>query len=214
MPFGTNLLFRTAKVPDALIGIEVCEDLWAPIPPSTHLALSGATIILNLSASDALIGKHAYREDLVRQQSARLNVAYVYASCGMGESTTDVVFDADLAVAEKGKMLAQSTPFAETEPVLICDIDIESLVHDRMTQTSFGDAALDENDVNIIDFNAQDAHNWIRSVDSAPFVPADTEARIAHCEEIFNIQTIGLVTRLKKIGYGRSKEENSIRIKS
>ena len=200
VPFGTNLLFRTAKVPDALIGIEVCEDLWAPIPPSTHLALSGATIILNLSASDALIGKHAYREDLVRQQSARLNAAYVYASCGMGESTTDVVFDADLAVAEKGKMLAQSTPFAETEPVLICDIDIESLVHDRMTQTSFGDAALDENDVNIIDFNAQDAHNWIRSVDSAPFVPADTEARIAHCEEIFNIQTIGLVTRLKKIG--------------
>ncbi len=200
VPLGTNLLFRVAFLPDAVIGIEICEDLWAPIPPSTHLALSGATVILNLSASNALIGKHAYREELVRQQSARLNAAYVYASCGMGESTTDVVFDADIAIAEKGKILEQSNPFSEKEPVLICDIDIESLMHDRMTQTSFSDAKAAAHDVHIIDFNAQNAENWIRPVDPAPFVPEDTEERIAHCEEIFKIQTMGLVTRLKKIG--------------
>ena len=200
VPMGTDLLFRAKAMPDALIGIEICEDLWAPIPPSTHLALGGATVILNLSASDALIGKHAYREELVSQQSARLNAAYVYASCGMGESTTDVVFDADLAVAEKGKILAQSEPFAEKEPVLICDIDIETLMHDRMTQTSFGDAMSTAQACRVIDFNAQNADNWIRPVDPAPFVPADEKARVAHCEDIFNIQTMGLVTRLKKIG--------------
>lgn len=200
VPFGTRLLFRAKAMPEAVIGIEVCEDLWAPVPPSTELALGGATVILNLSASDALIGKHAYREDLVRQQSARLNAAYVYASCGMGESTTDVVFDADLAVAEKGKLLAQSEPFSEDEPLLVCDIDIESLIHDRMTQTSFGDAMSTAPACRVIDFNAQDADNWIRPVDPAPFVPADEKARVAHCEEIFNIQTMGLVTRLKKIG--------------
>lgn len=192
------------------IGIEICEDLWAPIPPSTRLAMAGAEVIFNLSASDDVIGKYDYLRSLVTQQSSRCLCGYVYASAGFGESSTDLVFDGKGLVAENGHMIAEKQRWTTDEPLVIADIDIEALRHDRLHYTTFGDCASRELDglkVNRIGIlsptvSVDEDCNFIprfRPVNPYPFLPADDEHGAARCEEILNIQTAGLARRLSFI---------------
>src|SRR5262245_53035571 len=142
VPFGTGRLFAAADVEGLAVGVEICEDLWVPIPPSSDQALAGATVLVNLSASNEVIGKAAYRRQLVVNQSGRCMAAYVYASCGVWESTTDVVFGGHCLIAENGTLLAESHRFQREETLLVHDIDLERLKVDRLRTNSFGDAHL------------------------------------------------------------------------
>lgn len=202
VPVGTDLLFRHEGWEDVLVGIEICEDLWAPVPPSCRQAVEGATIIVNPSASNEVIGKSAYRAALVRQQSARLNAGYLYCSCGYGESTTDLVFGGDALICERGSELARSRRFRTEGQLVVADLDMEAIVHDRQLQTSFGDSADILGDGGFMEcfFNAQDAQDCLREVNPQPFVPADISRRNERCEEIFNIQTMALGSRVAHIG--------------
>lgn len=202
VPVGVDLLFRHADFEGVAVAVEICEDLWAPIPPSSYSAIAGATIILNPSASNEVIGKSEYRKALVRQQSARLNAGYLYCSSGYGESTTDVVFGGDALICEKGTLLSKSKRFALESQLILADIDIEAIVRDRQIQTSFGDSAalLEGHDVIECTFTACDAPSVMRYVNPHPFVPADEERRKERCEEIFNIQTMALGSRVAHIG--------------
>ncbi|NLO98430.1 MAG: NAD(+) synthase [Peptococcaceae bacterium] len=203
VPFGENLLFRDSVGPLCL-GLELCEDLWTPIPPSSLHTLHGANLILNLSASNELVGKMEYRESLVRQQSARCVTAYVYASAGPSESTTDMVFGGHLLVAENGQMLAEKQ-FQEPE-LIYADVDIQMLMHERhktnnLINTRFIDPTYRTIFFNLNStFSAQHPIRLQRSIKPYPFVPDKKEDRDKRCREIFTIQTMGLVQRLKKIG--------------
>ncbi len=197
VPFGANLLFRSG---DANFAIELCEDLWAPIPPSCVHALAGADIIVNLSASNELTGKNAYLKNLIRQQSARCIAGYVYASAGFGESSTDLVFAGNAIVAENGSILAENSRFSLMEQLTISEIDIESLRHDRRNKSAFSRnlAALPEHQ--FIDFEMpQVPLSLTRVVDATPFIPKNDDMA-ATCDEILNIQTHGLATRLATTG--------------
>ena len=199
-PIGTDFLFCDTDNRDIKIGVEICEDMWAPMPPSGRLAAGGATVIVNPSSSNELIAKSEYREELVRQQSARCNAAYLYASCGIGESTTDLVFGGDGYIYEKGACLAKTERFVDGAQIVFADVDIEGLAHDRRTQTSFADEGsagepLGQIPCRLADFDALD-----RTIDPAPFVPSDLAARRRRCEEIFAIQSVGLMSRLRHIG--------------
>lgn len=202
VPVGADLLFKNRYVKEAVVGIEICEDLWAPMPPSSALAVSGATILLNPSASNDLTAKAAYRKQLIENQSARCNAAYLYASAGFGESTTDVVFGGDALIAEKGTTLYEAERFQTEEQLLTADIDLDALVHDRQVQTSFGEMQKYTAPCRVIDFEAVDAQGTElrHPVDPSPFVPSDQSQQAARCEEIFNIQTMALGSRVRHIG--------------
>ncbi|MDR3297737.1 MAG: NAD(+) synthase [Prevotellaceae bacterium] len=192
IPFGVDLLFSDG---DFTFGIEICEDLWMPIPPSSQQALHGAEIILNPSASNELVGKHAYRMQLIGQQSARCNAGYVYASAGRGESTTDVVFTGNAVVAENGKILAQSERFAATPQLVVADVDVERLRADRMRNSNF--APLDAQRYRVISLlrMACEANVGLRRiVPKHPFVPP-IELHDESCREILSIQIGGLAKR-------------------
>ena len=190
---GEPLLFRCGSMPDFTFGVEICEDLWVANPPSTRLAQDGATVIVNLSASDEIIGKASYRRDLVRQQSARLLCAYVYADAGFGESTQDLVFAGHDLIAENGALIAESRLF--DRGVICADIDVQRLVHERRRMNTFTTeqnpmvAALD------IRPGANDLAN--RTFPRTPFVPANKALRDERCEEILTLQATGLATRLR-----------------
>jgi NAD+ synthase (glutamine-hydrolysing) len=197
-PLGNNLLFTSHEVS---VGVELCEDLWAPIPPSSLLAVQGADIIVNLSASNELIGKNDYLKSLIKQQSARCMAGYVYASSGYGESTTDLVFAGKGFIAENGVLLGESERFAMSEKLVVNDIDIDYLRHDRMVSSSFtpvaATLAYDRRPVHIpFDLPENKTTAVLRVIDPAPFVPASGASRSERCEEIFHIQTNGLAKRL------------------
>src|SRR5262249_10327845 len=137
VPFGTDLLFQAGDVEGLRIGAEICEDLWMPVPPSSNQALNGATVLLNLSASNEVIGKAAYRRQLVASQSGRCIAAYMYASCGVWESTTDVVFGGHCLIAENGTLLAESSRFQREETLLTMEVDIHRLRSERVRTNSF-----------------------------------------------------------------------------
>ncbi len=185
------------------VGIEICEDLWAPVPPSCNLAMAGAQVIVNLSASDDLIGKYAYLRSLIEQQSARCLCGYVYAGAGYGESSTDLVFDGKAFIAENGKMLASNKRWQSGEQMVIADIDIEALDRDRLHLGTFQDCAQRNNvnqDILVIDttnaFQAEPPVDLLRSISPLPFVPQGTNAMAERCDEIINIQVAGLAKRL------------------
>ena len=181
------------------IGVELCEDLWTPAPPSGELALAGANVIVNLSASDALVGKRDYRRNLVMNQSARCMAAYVYASAGVHESTTDMVFSGHLMIAENGSMLAESKPFSRETEIVYADVDVERLNMQRLSEGSFQDfdsRATIARAATLEGLRACDALQY-RFVSPTPFVPGSTETRDASCTEIFNIQCAGLAKRLE-----------------
>ena len=181
------------------IGVELCEDLWTPAPPSGELALAGANVIVNLSASDALVGKRDYRRNLVMNQSARCMAAYVYASAGVHESTTDMVFSGHLMIAENGSMLAESKPFSRETEIVYADVDVERLNMQRLSEGSFQDfdsRATIARAATLEGLRACDALQY-RFVSPTPFVPGSTETRDVSCTEIFNIQCAGLAKRLE-----------------
>ena len=194
VPFGTNLLFQCGTQPALTLAVEICEDLWAPLPPSTRHAMAGATLICNLSASDETIGKAEYRRALVTGQSARLLCGYVYADAGEGESTTDMVFAGHNMVAENGALLAETAPFCGG--MALTDIDVERLAGERLKNTSF--PAEDSANYEVIPFALpQNVSPLTRIVSSAPFVPADAEQRARRCDAILAMQASGLKKRLE-----------------
>ena len=191
-----GMIFRT---PFGNFGVEICEDLWMPIPPSSQLAMQGAELIFNLSASNELVGKHAYRKSLVTQQSGRCHAAYIYASVGVGESTTDVVFSGACLIAENGALLVESDRFSLENGMIIADIDVEALRHDRLQNSNFEAMALDnatEVDGRIDAISSSGMH---RAFNPHPFIPSSSE-REERLSEVFNIQTHGLAKRLAHTG--------------
>ena len=187
-------------------GIEICEDVWAPVPPSNHLALAGADIIFNLSASDELIGKHDYLKSLLAQQSARTMSAYVYSSCGFGESTQDVVYGGNAIIYENGRLMAEGERFSFAPQMTIADIDVEMLRSERRRNTTFVNAQRGEKSDKVFQVpqppkgGVEDGELSIdeclyRTIDPHPFIPK-SENMQRSCEEIFNIQVAGLAKRL------------------
>ena len=193
-PMGTNLLFSCETMPELVIGIEICEDLWAPNPPSIKQALSGAVLTVNLSASDESAGKDWYRRSLVKGQSARLLGAYIYAGAGIGESTQDVVYSGHNMIAENGVLLAESKKF---ENGMICtEIDLLKLLAERRRNTTF-ETLNEVDEENRIEFSLEMEHTKLtRTVNPTPFVPDEKQERDRRCEEILTIQSMGLRKRL------------------
>lgn len=197
-------LFRTAD--GVLFGIEICEDVWAPAPPSNKLALAGADIVFNLSASDELIGKHDYLKSLLSQQSARTMTGYVYSSCGFGESTQDVVYGGNAMIYENGKLLVEAARFSLEPQIMMTQIDVEKLRSERRGNSTYVNAQrnvkfslLDKQfGIRIIDAFPKEMEREFkleRTVSPHPFIPAMEDMEVS-CEEIFNIQVMGLVKRL------------------
>lgn len=191
-------LFRTCD--GAMFGVEICEDVWAPVPPSCNLALSGADIIFNLSASDELIGKHDYLKGLLAQQSARMISGYVYSGCGFGESTQDVVYGGNAIAYENGQLLAESERFALDSQLIITQIDVEKIRNERCTNSTYINAQRghDSRIVNAHTVMPRD-FELIRDVDPHPFIPK-TDDMEKSCDEIFSIQVAGLAKRLVHTG--------------
>lgn len=202
VPFGTDLLFRATDLPDCVLGVELCEDLWATEPPSGGLALAGATVLANLSASDELLAKAAYRRELVRNQSARCLAAYVYASAGAGESTTDVVYSGHGLIAENGVLLGESERFRFDHALLVSQVDVERLAAERRrNSTFFGAPAPAVREVAFeLGHPAGHAPRLRRRFSQHPFVPSDPARRDEHCQEIVAIQSTGLARRLRHTG--------------
>lgn len=199
VPFGTDQIFDINGVN---VGIEICEDLWVPVPPSCHLSLCGAEVICNLSATDQLIGKYSYLTELIRQQSARCLCGYVYAGAGWGESSTDLVFAGPTMIAECGTVLCQGR-LNELQPhLIVADIDVMAIRHNRMHQGTFADCA--RNNVLPSEMMGTDCHDMpavreplLRPLTPTPFVPHDSDHLRQRCDEITNIQVLGLARRLQ-----------------
>lgn len=195
VPFGTNLLFRFGR---ATLGVELCEDLWTPCPPSSYHALQGADIIANLSASDELIGKHDYLLSLLKQQSARCRAAYIYASSGFGESSTDLVFAGNAIVAECGTVVAESERFSFEPQLVVTEVDVERLQGERCVTNTFSSASVagkPYHTVDCSDIPVVPVH-YTRTVAPHPFVPSHPETLDRRCREILDIQISGLAKRL------------------
>lgn len=196
-PMNSHLLFTSGQVK---VGIEICEDLWVPVPPSSLLAMEGANILVNISASNELIGKHHYLRSLIRQQSARCMAGYVYTSAGFGESSTDLVFAGNGIIAENGNLLEESPRFTMQEQLIISEIDVENLQNDRRVNTSFmhGASTLLPEETIVVPFALSETSGdpvLTRTIDPHPFTPSG-DALKERCEEIFQIQVAGLAKRM------------------
>ncbi len=194
VPFGVDVMF---KINGVECGVEICEDLWVPNPPSAALAQGGARILINLSASPEVVGKHAYLRSLVSQQSARLRAGYLYVSSGFGESSTDLVFGGNILIADQGEWVAESERFSLEEQLLCAEIDVERIEVERTRTNTF--AALHNEDSFVLypcEFEPKESP-FERKINPMPFVPSDEATRHARCEEIFQIQAIGLAKRLE-----------------
>lgn len=205
VPFGAGLLFSADNLPGCTIGIEICEDLWSVSPPSEDMALAGATVLLNPSAGDELLGKVDYRRALVCQQSGRCLAAYLYAGAGPGESTTDVVYSGHSLIAENSTLLAETERFQFSTQLAVADLDVQRLAHERLRSSSFS-AACPRQAHRVVHFHlpqpsAQGAEpRLLRPLSQTPFVPADPAQRARHAREIFHIQSTGLAKRLRHTG--------------
>jgi len=193
VPFGVDLLFGDGK--DMTFGVEICEDLWAVTPPSNHMAGNGANLLLNLSASNELIGKHEYREELVRTQSARCMAAYVYSSAGVGESTTDTVYGGHAIISEYGSTLAQNERFSMQSHLITADVDLEKLRWLRLNEGSYGDGRRKKTRTIRVG-KLPEINKLQREINAAPFVPSEYADKTHRCDEIIHIQAHGLIKRM------------------
>ncbi len=192
IPFGVDLLFIRD---DISFGIEICEDLWATTPPSNQMSINGANIIFNLSASNELVGKARYREELVRTQSSRCVGAYIYSSCGVGESSSDTIFGGDSIICEYGTTISRGERFCLESSTIRADIDIEKLKYLRLNQSYFADMkTTTTRDITLS--KLPQIKELDRYIDNQPFVPSNEEIREEVTEEIINIQAHGLIKRL------------------
>jgi len=192
--FGTKLLFSCSNIPEFVLGVEVCEDLWVPDSPSTDMALAGATVIANCSASDELVGKKEYRRSLVLVQSAKLVCAYLYCDAGPGESTTDLVFCGHNLIYENERQLGEQ--FLSEDNLLRTELDVQRLAGERLRMHTFGDSRYSYTTVEFA-FKRLQETKLTRFIDKAPFVPNDPETRAVRCEKILTLQAIGLKKRLE-----------------
>jgi NAD+ synthase (glutamine-hydrolysing) len=209
-PFGTDLLFRAAELQDFCFHVEICEDFWAPLPPSTAGALAGALILCNLSASNIVVGKADERAMLCASQSVRCQAAYVYSAAGPGESTTDLAWDGQATIHELGAQLACTERFPKESQWTVADVDVQRLRLERMRTPTFNDAAVNESHPESrfrqVDFSHPAAEHDIglrRVIDRFPFVPDDPARLDRDCYETFNIQAQGLMQRLRATGIER-----------
>ncbi len=212
VPFGAELLFQMEKLPLFQFHVEICEDVWVPIPPSSFAALAGATVLVNLSASNIVVGKSAYRHQVVAQQSARCLAAYMYTSAGRGESSTDLAWDGQALIYENGELLGESERFLNESHLLFSDVDLDRLSRERMHQTTFGQSARRHRD-EVRKFRQvlvpvaaplEDAELPLeRRVPRFPYVPADAQRRDARCKEVYNIQVQALAQRLSASGMSK-----------
>ncbi|HEY4028994.1 MAG TPA: NAD(+) synthase [Caulobacteraceae bacterium] len=204
-PFGTDLVFAARDYPGFVLGVEICEDLWTPEPPSGRLAMAGATVIANISASNIVIGKAETRRLLCRAQSMRGVCAYLYAASGWGESTTDLAWDGHALIYENGALLAESERFARHPSLLQADIDLERLVQERLRLHTFHEGAerAGAGAVRRIAFDFHPGERQValqRRIERFPYVPSDPARLYEDCYEAYNIQVQGLVTRLDATG--------------
>ncbi|MGH2860104.1 MAG: NAD(+) synthase [Solirubrobacteraceae bacterium] len=207
VPFGNDLLFSATDVDDFTLHVEICEDLWAPIPPSTYGALAGATVLANLSASNITVGKSEYRHVLCAGHSARTLSAYVYTAAGRGESTTDMAWDGQAMIYENGDFLAEAERYPLDDHLITADVDLDRLRSDRTERSSWGDSIHDLRErlqqLRRIEFELRPPAHEVRPVGEVPrfpYVPNDPRSRRERCEEVYMIQVSGLQTRLEATG--------------
>ena len=195
VPFGTKLLFKCRQLENFCFAVEICEDLWVPSPPSVRHTAAGATIIVNLSASDETIGKDVYRRSLVSSHSARLVCGYVYADAGHGESTTDMVFGGHNLISENGTLISESRPFSYRAAV--SEIDVEKIAGERQRMSTYPAYDAKGYDTIYFDMDASKATELTRKIDAHPFVPDDKYDRDERCEAILAMQSHGLKKRIE-----------------
>ena len=198
VPFGADILFRLLGIASAIIGVEICEDLWVPLSPHEYQSLAGATVLVNLSASNEVIGKSDWRRTMVSSESGRCIAGYCYVSAGMGESSNDVVFGGHAIIAENGTILRESDRLSPNSQLLLSDIDLERLVHDRRVTTSFRNTSGEPKVFRIVEAEVADpvpGRLW-RTIDPHPFVPSDSTRRAERCREIFSMQVAALGKKL------------------
>jgi NAD+ synthase (glutamine-hydrolysing) len=209
VPFGAEQLFEIDNLPLFRFHVEICEDVWVPVPPSSFAALAGATVLVNLSASNIVVGKSGYRHQLVGQQSARCVAAYLYTSAGLGESTTDMGWDGQSLIYEKGDMLAESKRFLQDSHIIFADVDLERLAQNRMHATTFAQSVRRHAD-EVAKFRIQRFPLALplerdlplqRLVERFPYVPASSARRDERCTEVYNIQVQALLQRLQASGH-------------
>jgi NAD+ synthase (glutamine-hydrolysing) len=207
VPFSPWLLFECRDLPGFTLHVEICEDFWVPVPPSSYGALAGATVLTNLSASNITIGKAEFRRLLCASHSARAIAGYVYTAAGSGESTTDLAWDGQALIYENGDLLAEAQRFSEDEQLIIGDVDLDRLISDRSSTSSYGDSILDNHDrlhaIRRIEFELGIDDQEVpleRGIERFPYVPADPASRSERCEEVYSIQVRGLETRLRATG--------------
>ncbi len=209
IPFGPDLVFTADDHPDLAVHVEICEDMWVPVPPSHEAALAGATVLLNLSASPITVGRAEDRHLLARSASARCNAAYLYAAASAGESTTDLSWDGMTMVYEMGDLLGESDRFPDGPRRTVVDVDLDRLRQERMRQGSFHDNAeayaADQGGFRVVPFALRPPSGDLglrRAVDRFPFVPDDEDRLAQDCYEAYNIQVSGLQQRMRAIGGG------------
>ncbi|MBU3065177.1 NAD(+) synthase [Nocardia sp. NEAU-G5] len=210
VPFGADLLFTATNVEDFVFHLEICEDGWVPLPPSGFAALAGATVLVNLSASNIVVGKADYRRQLCASHAARYVAAYLYSAAGYGESTTDMAWDGQALVSENGELLAEGERFADHPQLVTADIDLRRLAADRLRMTSFGDTVHDHRE-RLAGMRRIEAELPVptrpvelrRHIPRFPYVPANPAVRNERCAEVHHIQVAGLSTRLAAIGSER-----------
>jgi len=207
IPFGNDLVFDAVNVDNLALSVEICEDVWVPVPPSTWGALAGATVLANLSASNITVGKADYRRRLCAGQSAKCIAAYLYSAAGAGESTTDLAWDGHALIHENNDLLAESQRFAGEEQVIAADVDLDRLVQERARMTSFNDAVADylerARQLRRVSFELripEGRRELRRQIERFPYVPSDPSDRDARCFEAYNIQVHGLMKRLGSTG--------------
>jgi len=210
VPFGADLVFEAGNVENFVLHAEICEDVWAPIPPSTYAALAGATVLANLSASNITIGKAEYRRNLCASHSGKCVAAYLYSAAGPGESTTDLAWDGYALIYENDELLAEAERFPADEQVIVADIDLERLAQDRMRLSSFNDSVQYHRDqvraIRRVGFDFQIPTGTIglrRQIERFPYVPHDPARLDERCFEAYNIQVHGLMKRLTSSGIER-----------
>jgi NAD+ synthase (glutamine-hydrolysing) len=209
VPIGTDLLFECTDLAGFTLHVEICEDVWVPIPVSTYGAMAGATVLTNLSASNITVGKADFRQLLCASQSARAMAGYVFTAAGMGESTTDLAWDGQALIYENGDLLAEAERFAKEEQLILADIDLDRVLSDRASFSSYGDTIHDYRErlqaMRRVPFELgtalrRDPVPLRRVVERLPYVPADPVRRNERCEEVYSIQVRGLETRLEATG--------------
>lgn len=207
VPFGNNLIFEAENLEGFSLHVEICEDMWVPISPSTYGALAGATVLANMSASNITVGKTDYRRMLCTSQSAKCISAYLYSAAGYGESTTDLAWDGYAMICENQFLLAETDRFQTEEQIIFADIDLERLLQDRMRTTSFNDSVMEHRErlaaMRRVPFEFKIPEDMIpleRPMSRFPFVPDETSARDDRCYEVYNIQVQGLMKRMSAAG--------------